>query len=213
MIFGLGQKEEHYGGGATGLVSGAIVGGVEYFGRVKDARQSLMTSGVDPNGSIEATDASLNKFVRQNTTLNELYEQAGYPKMSVATADNIPSAYSLSPEGLLVSPDGNLAGGIASPLYKTRSIQTGSIRSEITIAPRQFSKALKLYMTAGHELVHARDFYVGNIVNWGNEFINRGFTDNLTALANYRSEISAHTWSYNTAKFARYNAQHYKKYD
>lgn len=197
-------------GGVAGIATGSIVGGIDYFGRVNDARQSLMAAGVDPNSSIPATDGDLSNFVNKNPTLNELYGQAGQPKMSVASPDNIPSSYSLNSDGLLVTPSGNLAGGVASPLYRTRDAITGSIKSEIIIAPKQFSKALKLYMTAGHELIHARDFYVGNIVSWGNAFTAKGFTDNLTAITNYRSEVSAHTWSYNTAKFDRFNASHYK---
>jgi RHS repeat-associated protein len=197
-------------GGVGGLATGAVVGGIDYFSRVGEARRSLMAAGVDPKSSITATDAGLHDFVQNNPTLSDLYGQAGNPKMSVATAENIPSKYSLNTDGLLVTPDGHLAGGIASPIYRTRDLVTGSIKSEILIAPKQFSKALKLYMTAGHELIHARDFYVGNFTRWHNTFAESNYANEANLFSGYRSEVNAHSWSYNTARIAGYNTSHYK---
>jgi RHS repeat-associated protein len=210
-------------GAAFGGFFGGISGGMNAHAKGKNiltggytkadknfARTALMNNiyGIKADDVLYPSEFNIDRVVYGSPELQSLSQDSGFPKMQVARTGNLPAGNTL--DGALIRDrSGNLVGGLTNPLGPNGKCN-GCLNAEIFVAPKRFDKAYKLFLTLGHELGHAKDFAVGNVARWNTLFANAGFM-NSNELANYRSEVSAHTWSYNWARqFRSGSASHYR---
>ncbi len=153
------------------------------------ARRALIAQGYDPNKAVTMTNEELLKFVQANEELNTLYQQGGKPELIAGTPSD---SYTVNADGnftlknVTVDANGNVAKnpGVGG----TTSLQDGTIR----IAPSRFKKAIKLYMTTGHELHHAMHIRTGAYGIW-TSIGGADFARNI-------SETVAHKWGWQLGK-------------
>lgn len=165
-------------GGGLGAVGGAISGGIGFRIRTVQAARKMLIKGQNPNSPVEMTNESLTNFVKSHEELNALYEKANNPTLIAGQPSN---EYVLSSDGYFTKGDGNMVGG-------TTSVTDGTIR----VAPKVFQKAVRLYMTVGHELHHSMHIRNGVYGIWtatgGSDF------------ARNMSETVAHKWAWQLGK-------------
>ncbi|MBT1695342.1 hypothetical protein KK083_00550 [Fulvivirgaceae bacterium PWU4] len=189
-------------GGITGLVSGAIFGGINYGQQIAAARRALIAAGYDPKGAVAMTDQELLRFVQAHPELNQLYADAGNPTL-VAGRTPQDSPYNVNPNsGLFEAPRPQLVNGqvvpgtqkVAALTVQGNEVIAGSGRytSTIYVAPDRFTRAIKLYMTVGHEMHHAMHYYNGVFDVW--------LSMGGPAFAKHMTETAAHQWGYQLGK-------------
>ena len=160
-----------------------------------------MIGGYNPEDPVSLANAQ--HFIE--TDHSELYAKAGRP--TIIAGGTGPSGYRSDPStGFYIKSGSNnyVAGVTTRGGVGNRSI-IGSRKSTIHLSKAAFNSAMDLYLTSGHELIHAQHWFDGTMFNGWQNLTNNGYSssDATEAMSIY-SEIQAHQWSYKLSSMLLY---------
>jgi hypothetical protein len=127
-------------------------------------KRSLEISGYTDDQPVEYSNKSLRRFVRNNPELNKLHGDGGRPKLSIADYMDVEGAKYNPKTGKIETFMGENAAAIYSPdLSSGMPIGNGlkSYTGSIFVGEKAFKSPYTLYMTTGHELHHAIQYFSG----------------------------------------------------
>ncbi|MGI0015614.1 MAG: RHS repeat-associated core domain-containing protein, partial [Nitrososphaera sp.] len=147
-----------------GAASGGLVGAANYGRSHYLMKRSLEISGYADDQPVEYSNKSLRRFVRNNPELNKLHGEGGKPKLSIADYMEVEGAKYNPKTGEIETFMGENAAAIyihdqlnGVPIGNGLKSYTGSIY----VGKMAFKSPYALYMTMGHELHHAIQYFSG----------------------------------------------------
>ncbi len=171
-------------GALRGGISGGLSAGIGWFGTHASLNMQATAQGLT-NDPVEYSTKSAENFRDNNKELLEMWHKGGKPR-TLAAKDVKDVTVK---DGWLETGSGKSYAFTEIKWLNFFAIRNPEKdvgwRSKVILAPRAFRSARQLYLTLGHEYIHAIDFYTGKF--YRHAIKNEG-------LSNYK--IGSPTWNY-----------------
>jgi RHS repeat-associated protein len=176
---------------------GGLGGALAYGSQVHTANQAANADNRDPRAPVPFEQQELDRVIDESEQLSTMRNRGGNPSTKIVNSVNLAETgtdkYETQDGNLINKTSGESVGAKTFDVRGSSFYRAdGSIgsRSQILVSRQAFSSYGKLYLTLGHEFVHAIQNYSGLSYKWVTQY---------RESANRYSEIHAYTWTQDAA--------------